>query len=281
MPETNHPALRALLPIAQLCLASGLKLPDLVEGMKAALVEAATPNRGDSAARLSDSQISVLTGVHRKDLRRFKTDGALKNTYKASLASQVFSRWRSDPLFLTKAGSPRVLPRIHPDADGRSFEALVISTSQDVHPRSVLDELLRLNMVEINARDNIKLLAKAFIPKNDANELWQISSQNAYDHLMAIAHNLTGRQPQFLEQALFSDELSTQSAKEFNRLSATCWRLAFEFMLPRLRDLIAQDRAQARPATQRVSLGLYSFVAESQGLERPLPATLQPRKSRP
>jgi Family of unknown function (DUF6502) len=255
-------------------------LPDLIEGMKAALVEASTRDRGGDEAALSDSQISVLTGVHRKDLRRFKTQGAVKDTYQTSLASQVFSRWRSDPLFLTKAGAPRVLSRIQPDADGRSFESLVISISQDVHPRSVLEELLRLGIVEIAANDKIKLQVKAFIPKNDANELWQISSQNAYDHLMAIAHNLTGRTPQFLEQAMFSDELSSQSATEFNRLSATCWHLAFEFMLPALRQLIAQDRAQGRAATKRVSLGLYSYVAEKQSPKNSTPAHALARKGK-
>jgi hypothetical protein len=260
MSSTDHAILRPLLPVAKLSLAAGLKLPDLIEAMKAALVQAASEGAKDK--KLSDSQLSVLTGVHRKDLRRFKEDDGLAKTYRASLSSQVFGRWRSDPKYLTKGGAPRVLNRAIPDEENRSFETLVASVSTDVHPRSVLDDLLRLGMVEASSGDKLKLIAKAFVPKNDAHELWEISSQNASDHLMAIAHNLLGEAPQFLEQAVFSDELSATSAAEFNQLTGQSWKLVFDFMLPELRRLIAQDKANKTEPTERVSLGMYSYVAK-------------------
>jgi hypothetical protein len=263
MSTANQAILRPLLPLAKLSLAAGLKLPDLIEAMKTALVQAASDT--PQAKKLSDSQLSVLTGVHRKDLRRLKESDGLGKPYRASLSSQVFARWRSDPVYLTKGGSPRVLNRTTLDEEGRSFETLVASVSTDVHPRSVLDDLMRLGMVEISSGDKLKLVAKAFIPRNDAQELWELSSQNATDHLMAIAHNLLGGQPQFLEQALFTDELSAESAAEFNRLTAQSWKLVFDFMLPELRALIAKDKAAGMAPSQRVNLGLYSYVGERTG----------------
>jgi Family of unknown function (DUF6502) len=275
MKTTDHAILRPLLPIAKLSLAAGLKLPDLIEAMKGALVLAAAPESEEK--KLSDSQLSVLTGVHRKDLRRFKQEQGLSKTYRASLSSQVFGRWRSDPLYLTKSGAPRVLNRSALDEEGRSFETLVAKVSTDVHPRSVLDDLIRLGMVEMSTGDKLKLVAKAFIPKNDAQELWEISSQNASDHLMAIAHNLLGKQPPFLEQAIFSDELSDSSAAEFNRLTAESWKLVFDHMLPELRRLIAEDKVNQAKPQKRVSLGLYSYVAE---LGENLPPTDNDKKSK-
>lgn len=258
MTQPDHALFRPLLPIAKLSLAAGLKLPDLIEAMKAALVTAAS--EGSIAKKLSDSQLSVVTGVHRKDLRRLKERTGLGKTYRASLSSQVFGRWRSDPIYLTKSGAPRVLNRSQPDHENRSFETLVASISTDVHPRSVLDDLVRLGMVEVSAGDRLKLVAKAFVPKNDAQELWEISAQNASDHLMAIAHNLLGDPPQFLEQAIFTDELSAESATEFNRLTAHSWKLVFDYMLPELRTLIAKDKASKTRPNKRVNLGMYSYV---------------------
>jgi Family of unknown function (DUF6502) len=260
MTQTDHALLRPLLPIAKLSLAAGLKLPDLIEAMKTALVQAASEDT--QGKKLSDSQLSVLTGVHRKDLRRLKESEGLGQTYRASLSSQVFGRWRSDPSYLTKGGAPRVLNRSQPDEENRSFETLVASVSTDVHPRSVLDDLMRLGIVEVSPGDRLKLVAKAFIPKNDAKELWEISAQNASDHLMAIAHNLLGGAPQFLEQAIFTDELSAESAAEFNRLTAHSWKLVFEFMLPELRSLIAKDKAAGTTPNKRVNLGMYSYVGD-------------------
>ncbi len=267
MSQSDHALLRPLVPIAKLSLAAGLKLPDLIEAMKSALVQAASED--SQGKKLSDSQLSVLTGVHRKDLRRLKEGEGLGQTYRASLSSQVFGRWRSDPVYLTKGGAPRVLSRSQPDGESRSFESLVASVSTDVHPRSVLDDLIRLGMVEASAGNRLKLIAKAFVPRNDAQELWEISAQNASDHLMAIAHNLLGQAPQFLEQTIFTDELSAESAAEFNRLSAHSWKLVFDFMLPELRGLIAKDKAAGTKPSKRVNLGLYSYVADHTISARP------------
>ena len=277
MTSPDHSVLRPLLPLARLSLAAGLKLPDLIEAMKAALVQAALTQapanplapdgNGPSPTPgklLSDSQLSVITGVHRKDLRRLKTGSTLNRPYKASLSSQVFGRWRSDPFYLTKSGTPRVLNRAASDEDGRSFEILVTSISTDVHPRSVLDDLIRLGMVETAAGDRLKLVARAFVPRNDDRELWEISAQNATDHLSSIAHNLLGGDPAFLEQAIFTDELSEEGAAAFNRLTAQSWKLVFDHMLPQLRTLIAEDRKAGRAAEKRVTLGLYSHVAAPQ-----------------
>jgi Family of unknown function (DUF6502) len=271
MSKINHSVLRPLLPLAKLSLAAGLKLPDLIEAMKSALVLAACEDSKDK--KFSDSQLSVLTGVHRKDLRRFKESDGLSNIYRASLSSQVFGRWRSDPRYLTKSGAPRVLNRAAPDKELRSFETLVASVSTDVHPRSVLDDLIRLGMVEASPGDKLKLIAKAFVPKNDAREIWEISSQNATDHLMAISHNLLGHQPPYLEQAIFTDELSAESAAEFNRLTAHSWQLVFGYMLPELRALIAKDKAAGTRPSKRVSLGLYSYVSDAIERAPPTKAT--------
>ena len=255
--------LQLLVPVARLSLQAGLKLPDLLELLKTSMVKAALARdsaSGSAQTKVSDSRLSVMTGVHRKDLRKLRESPETPLSFKTSLSSQVFGRWRTDPLYLTKSGEPRVLHRSDPDPQGRSFETLVASVSTDVHPRSVLDDLTRLGLVEVSTNQRLRLIAKAFIPRSDLQELWGVSLRNASDHLSAIAHNLDGEKPQFLEQALFSDELSQVGAQAFNRLTAKSWMMVFEFMMPELRRLIAQDQSRGALPNTRVSLGFYSFV---------------------
>ena len=145
--EWAKPVLAELLrPLAELALSQGIKLPELTEALKAALVTAAADGiraaRGPGA-RVTDSAVSVSTGVHRKDVRRMAEAGPAP-TPPRSVAPLVFTRWRSSPDFLHADGRPRDLPANLQSDERPNFTALCASISQDVHPRTVLDELLRL-----------------------------------------------------------------------------------------------------------------------------------------
>jgi Family of unknown function (DUF6502) len=258
MEISRHPVEQLILPLARLCVAAGVKLPELMEQCKAALVQAAL----EAPIAPSDSTVSVMTGVHRKDVRRFREQPAASTTARTSLPAQVFSRWRSHPDYLTKAGKPRVLSRNLPDPAGRSFEQLVASISTDVHARSVLDELLRLEVVSLGEKDTVKLIANSFTPTQDRAQLWQLATQNAVDHLETMEQNLRGGTPQLLEQAIFSDGLTAQSAQEFNQKTAQAWQQVFTLMMPELQRLFEQDKHSKKPRTVRVSLGMYSNVKE-------------------
>ncbi len=56
---------------------------------------------------------------------------------------EVYTRWASDPLYCDDRGRPRILDRV---GGPGSFEALAASVSNDVHPRTLLRELIRLGV---------------------------------------------------------------------------------------------------------------------------------------
>ena len=247
-----------LAPLADLALREGMQLPALIDALKLALVRAAA-----RAPAISDSRIAVMTGVHRKDVRRIRGEGVPNSPRGASIAMQVFARWRSDPFYLTRRGEPRQLPR---QAGGRgageaSFESLAQAVTRDVHPRAVLDELLRLAIVEMRAGDKVCLLRPAFVPASDDQQMLALAAANLADHACAIGANLGGSGPRFLEQAIFSDELSAASAQTFNQRSLQAWQQVFAMMMPLARELFEADRKSAKQRTHRVRLGMYSWAA--------------------
>ncbi len=255
-------------PLAALALREGVQLPALIDALKVALVREAvgapTAPRlpGASAGGITDSRIAVMTGVHRKDVRRIRAQGRPAAPRGASLAMQVFARWRSDPRYLTARGAPRQLPRQASagEAPVPSFESLVLAVTRDVHPRTVLDELLRLGIVESRPGDRVRLTQTAFVPAADDRAMVSLAVANLGDHAAAVGANLARTGPRFLEQAIFSDGLSAESARIFNRRSLLAWEQVFETMMPLARTLFEADRAAGGERTHRVRLGMYSWI---------------------
>ena len=252
-----------LEPLALLALERGVRLPVLIDALKLALVRAAADLPTDGAATRSDSRLAVMTGVHRKDLRRIRTTGTTVRSKSLSVVGEVFARWRSSARFLTRRGEPRVLLRQQDDSDRPSFEELVRSVTRDVHPRPVLDEMLRLGIVEAEGRtaDRLRLLQSAYVPAADQAEQLRLAHDNLADHVAAIVGNLQGGGQRFLEQSVYSDELTEASARLFNREMAAVWQKTFDLLMPRLQALHEADRLAAEPRDHRVRLGLYSLAA--------------------
>jgi len=76
-----------------------------------------------------------------------------------------------------------------------SFEALAASVSSDVHPHTLLAELIRLGLAECLDTesglegDKVSLSTQALVPKKGAAEMLQLFSDNVADHLAAATHN--------------------------------------------------------------------------------------------
>ena len=135
-------ALAALIePMATLAVAQGAPLAAVQDLVKMAFVDAAQRAHPTLAAHGVVSRISTATGLHRREVSRIMQLDRKSVPARRSPASQVFTRWQSDPALKNRQGEPLPLPRQGP---APSFEALVQAVTRDVHPRSLLDELCRL-----------------------------------------------------------------------------------------------------------------------------------------
>ncbi|RZL03102.1 MAG: hypothetical protein EOP36_06140 [Rubrivivax sp.] len=253
---------RLLLPLARLAVSQGVPFSVAEAALKQAFVDAAREALVDAGLpehRLV-SRISTSTGLNRREVTRL-TQAELHQAKPAavSLAGEVFTRWLTDKALRNRQGQAKPLPRMGP---APSFEALARSVTQDVHPRSLLDELCRLGLAQLDQEhDTVSLLREAFVPGSDQQHMLAFLADNVGDHLSGAVANVRGQGPHF-DQAVFADELSGESLALVRQFVSGQWTRLLNEAVPLLEQCIEDDRQAARPQDQRVRIGLYSFTGD-------------------
>jgi hypothetical protein len=257
--------LRLLVPLVRLLLRQGVAYPAFAAALKPVFLRAAREELQARGMATTDSAVTLLSGVHRRDVRRLgraaagadladgdSTDGT---NGPLSLAAEVAARWLSNPQWLDAAQRPRVLPRSGTD----SFDTLVASVSVDVRPRAVLDEMLRLGVVQADDA-GVALVRDGFAPRQGLAEMAALFSANLHDHLAAAAANLQG-EGNFLEQAMFVDQLSEASVQALQQAAVQAWQQALRPVLREAQTRFDADAAQLPPEgrRQRARFGVYFF----------------------
>ena len=210
-------ALRQVLePLAELAVQRGLPYAPVEELLRRVFVGAADVAHPDLLAHRKVSRLSTTTGINRREVARLLA--VIRDTQAAhqlpsrSVASELFAHWVSDGRYRDRHGEPRVLRR-----QGRapSFESLAHAITRDVHPRSLLDELLRLKLaVHDTDRDTVELVRDAFVPSEDRVRMLQFLGANIGDHLAGAVTNVLTDGRRHYEQAVFADGLTEASVQE-------------------------------------------------------------------
>jgi Family of unknown function (DUF6502) len=199
-------ALRKVLrPLVRLMVSHGITLPYLVEMLKSLLVEVVDKDFRIGDKPTTDSRVSLLSGVHRKDVNRLRKEESQtkeKAPASVSLGAQLVAQWLGNGLFTDDAGKPRQLPRYVSEGGPISFEALVLGVNSDIRSRVVLDEWLRLGVVHLTEDRLVCLNTQAFIPTKGFDEKAFYFGHNLHDHAAAATHNLLGNAPPFLDRSV-------------------------------------------------------------------------------
>ncbi|PUE29444.1 hypothetical protein B9Z39_05100 [Limnohabitans sp. JirII-29] len=260
--QTEQQALLAaighlLKPFATLCLAKGVPIQAIEELVRHAYVEAAKQAcEGDNPERLT-SRISTMTGLTRREVGRIQQTSTPQLPATRSVATDLLTHWTSQAAYVDKAKKPIAIPRQGPTP---SFEALAASVTKDVHARSLLAEMVRLNLViHHKATDTVELLEDIFVPNDDWPQMIGFLGTNVGDHLEAAVTNVLGDGHQHFEQALLADELSSESVNEAKALISAQWRSLMTTLGPQLQALMDADQAAQRPQDQAIRIGLYSL----------------------
>jgi hypothetical protein len=258
-------ATRALmLPLARLLVARGVPYAQAEESLKTAMVQAAQEANRDGLPHRLVSRIATITGINRREVTRLTRLEHAPSVPQRSAAAQTFHRWRSNPAYLDARGEPLTLAR---QGDAPSFESLARGVTQDVHPRSLLDELLRLGMARHDAdADTVALILDAFVPSNDRRQMLEFLAHNVGDHLSAAVANVTGRTPRHLERAIYADGLSPEAVAAAEAWVTEAWRNVATSLVPLLEKLIADEAHLPESAReQRFRAGLYAYTERDDG----------------
>lgn len=249
---------RLLRPIARAMIANGVTLNAAVESLKMALVDAAEES---SEKRLSDSRISLLTGLHRKDARRLRKDRPRPDRRPAlNACALAIATWTTSVKFRDEEGVPTVLGR--QGGDGKpGFDDLIRSARIDLPAATVLAALEAQGSVAIDPEDNtITLLQDAFVGNPGSEAMLNAYEKNIVAHLSAATDNLLASDapaPHF-ERAAHFNQLSDASIEA---LTAKAGEDGMELLQAfNGRALALQDEdSKGGNATGRFSIGVYVF----------------------
>lgn len=261
--QAEQTALLAVLqkllgPVAELCLTKGVSIQAAEEMLRRAYVQAAVSACADQGSTRLASRISTMTGLTRREVARLQSedDPVLPKT--RTVATDVLTYWASQSEYVNKRGLPIRLPRT---GESPSFEALASSVTKDVHPKSILKDMVRLGLVTHNeSNDTVSVVNDVFVPTGDWPRMVGFMGANVGDHLQASVDNVLHGGNRHFEQSLLADELSMESLEAAKTMITDQWRDLMTRMGPQLQSLMDQDKALGREQTQQLRIGLYSYM---------------------
>lgn len=255
---------RVMRPFIRLLVHQGMTLPQLMEILKGLYVEEVQQELTQRGERCTHSRISVMSGVHRKDVRRLLETqaGTTPVREKITLTARLLSLWCGDPQFIDHQGEPLILPKVAVDPSAVGFNTLVQTVSQDIRPRTILDEWLQRGIVSIDPQQLIRLNQDVMFPSGDIEAKLHYFARNTADHIAACDHNLCFPDQTFPERALFYDGLSPASVTEIESLVRHWSQEALLAVNRRAVQLASQDDAGGG-GDERFTFGLYFYKEEA------------------
>ncbi|UHC15261.1 DUF6502 family protein [Methylobacterium currus] len=253
------PLARLLRPLVRLFVRSGITFPALTDLLRELYVNVAEYDFALPGKDQTDSRVSLLTGIHRKEVRRLRGAGAPVSAVPAAVSrtSRIIARWVAAPDFTEADGRPKPLKRAA--ETGPSFESLVASVTRDLRPRAVLDEWLDRGLVTLDAEERIVLAEAAFVPSGGGSQQLYYFGRNLHDHIAAAVTNILEEKPRFLERAVHYDGLSPELAR---RLEGRAREIAMEALQQANRE--AHAACETDPGGDaRWNFGIYIYAEEA------------------
>ncbi|MDT7952554.1 MAG: DUF6502 family protein [Acetobacteraceae bacterium] len=268
MPPSSELLSRAvtvlLRPLVRLCIQAGLTFPAMNDLIRSLYVDVAVKDALPDPHSRTDSRVSLITGVHRKEIRRLREQpepeaGSLGSL---SLSSRVVAHWLATAAATDAGGRPLPLRRSGP---APSFEALVADVTTDVRPRALLDEWIAAGVATVDAEGWVRLEEAAFVPRGDRDQQMFFYARNMRDHLAAGSRNVSAAPdgPRFLDRAAHYDGLSPGAADE---IEAAARSIAEKALLELNRTAMAiadrddREAADGGLRAHRVTLGVFVFA---------------------
>lgn len=204
-----------LKPLMRFLIHKQITLPALLELIKSAYVEVAEKEFSLDGKAPTDSRINLLTGVHRKDVKRLRDqEDEQIPSERLSVHSLMLATWMAESPYADN-NAPQPLPV----AGESSFESLAdMYTRQNIRATSILENWLELGWVQKDEQNNVHLNLEALQDNQLGEDQLYFFSQNLADHLATSTSNLINNTKQF-ERAVFYNQLTPKSIKSLQQSS--------------------------------------------------------------
>jgi hypothetical protein len=209
-----------LTPLASLLIRAGVSYQSASECFKKAFVDAAENDFALHGKKISASRIATITSLNRKEVKRLRElDGTPGGSSLVNLnrSQRVINAWLNVEKFSSSRKEALALPF---DGGTPSFSELVKVASGDMTPKVILDELQRLQCVEIDENGDIHLQNAGYIAIPGSEEQWQLAATSAADLLHTLENNLHFNKGEaLLQRFVHYQHIPKTDVAEFNQLA--------------------------------------------------------------
>lgn len=255
---------KLLRPLARALLRNGVPYGAFADLAKRAFVDVAMNEFEVPGKKQTVSRASTITGLSRKEVKRLmdiKDDNDRDMVARYNRAARVVYGWVHDKTYSGPDGESAILKF---ENGNPSFSSLVKTYSGDVPPRAILDELIKVGVVEQNPQGEIKLLARAYIPQHGTLEKLALLGRDVAGLISTMDENIHGvnEKPKF-QRKVFYDNLPEEALPKLQVLLADKGQEFLEFldqwMATHDRDANPDAEGTGRTAA---GIGIYYFEEE-------------------
>lgn len=199
--KTKESALAAVTQviesIAEILSISGISVADACQLLRASAVRVAASELQTESGKASKSRVAAMTGLSRSEVARLWSKGKDKsnvNVQRLSQVQRVIDAWFDSPRYLSRAGDPDQIPIF---GQRRSLEHLVKSYGGGIPVRTMLDELLSIDAIEVDERQHVRIKSRVAIQKGLRAASFDSLGVRTSDLIKTLVHNLTSESPHF------------------------------------------------------------------------------------
>jgi hypothetical protein len=254
--------LSALRPFVRRLLATGVTFGQLEARLRELFVEVAERTLVEPGTVPTDSRVSILTGINRKEVRRIRSRDrdAAPRTFSRNVIASLVSRWTNDARTTDARGHPVPVP--YAARRGPSFVGLARKTTADLHPRALLDALIGAGAAELRDGDVVALTRAAYVPQRGRPEALAMLADDPPELFETMLHNVLDDGEPRLQQKLSFDNIGSDGLA---RLRTALSREAERFLQGAERQLMRHDRDRnpRAPGGERTSAGVGIYYFET------------------
>jgi len=252
-----------MVPLVRILLRGGVPFREFSEVVRDTYVRVAFDELSQNTQPASLARVAIVTGLTRNQITSIVgSDDKLREALEsnARALARLLQVWHNDPAYLGPYGFPRDLEFESKSSEATTFEDLVRTYAPGLSPRSLLDELLRVQAaVFVRETGMIRVLKRTFIPEEMAPEAIEVFARGARRYIETINHNLGEKDAsrRRFERWVFPDSGLRQSDWEaFRNLVHERLKGVIEDLDTRFGDFEAPERAQE---TLSVGVGMYLY----------------------
>ena len=254
---------KVIRPFVKLMLSHGITFREFSQISKEVFFEAGREISRHHDAKSTASQLSILTGLHRKDISSFlmqdKAGDALGLRKPLPAGAAIVAKWSTHSEYIDAKGKPKMLPYTATHEKTSTFVGLVESVTKDVRPRAYLDELLRLGIVGENDSSELYLKTDSFVPNSGFAEKMDMLVKNVGDHIKASVENVQNDPPPFFERSAFHSGLSNSDMHMLKEILTTEGMDFLRKIYKRADELAEQEAAGNEDKNKRMTIGFYMY----------------------